>query len=353
MDDKQESKGKSVDETKKEFGDLLIGTFKRTFELSALPDMRQHYFSATKKVEKWMCYSDYAIGNSDKPNDVITFTLVPYVDDFVDLAKYIQSLAKKDIKKTRTVNEDFTTFLKTYPLLNVSFVLTNNKYLFFDSRDNLKQFLENNFKMLTEQCDHWKKTTPGNAAYYETIKKKYKCVLELVKKGKKLDIIANMVLTTLLGAYVSSIVVEEARVKKLGWFSDRDAINDVCDNVSIDLFYRYLWGIVEYGGEFLASPASSKANNFYEEFARLPDYIAGTIADYDFRKDHVSKDKFTTVLREYISENTHNNFIFRLDFNHDGKNTLSMTRVMILNKKSIWKKLGQFFKKLFNRKVRK
>ena len=42
---------------------------------------------------------------------------------------------------------------------------------------------------------------------------------------------------------------------------------------------------------------------FYEEFNRMADIIAGTMADYNLRDNVISADKFDTVLTEFIADN--------------------------------------------------
>ena len=140
-----------------------------------------------------------------------------------------------------------------------------------------------------------------------------------------------MLLITFLGACVSSRVLKKLdNVELFGWFSDRDAINEICDNFSIDLFYYYLSGLME--GEnfkFVASPAGSKANAFYEELVRIPDYIAGALSDYNMKDNLISKDKFDEILKNYMADNKHNNFVFRI-FIEDDK--LSCSRITLHKK---------------------
>lgn len=127
-----------------------------------------------------------------------------------------------------------------------------------------------------------------------------------------------MTLVAFIGAYVSSRVIKALDIDIFGWFSDRDAINEVCDNFSVLLFHTYLHGLLDGKPfQFVAAQAGSTDNAFYEQLVRIPDYVAGTLADYNMEQDIISKDKFDSMLTNYMAENTHNNFVYTLSFKDD------------------------------------
>ena len=55
----------------------------------------------------------------------------------------------------------------------------------------------------------------------------------------------------------------------------------------------------------------------YEELVRIPDYVAGTLADYNFEENEISKSKFEKILQNFMAENDKNNFVFKIDFSSD------------------------------------
>jgi len=292
----------------------LLHVLQETFDKSAKQTLKTKYLKELNGVKKWTCYSDYSFDNKEKANDVISFTLVPYIDDFEDLSKHIKSLVKVDIKKTRKVDDKFIQFLKKYPILNFSFILDDRKNLFSNNQDDLKVALENTLKHIRNDFNRWKTERPEQEEYYNKIDKQLKCVLELIKNKKKLKIISDMLLITFLGAYVSSFLADETKAEIFGWFSDRDAINEICENVSIDIFNYYFATQIEHNCQFVAAPAASTDNAFYEELVRIPDYITGALADYNHETDQISKDKFDTVLTEFMAENEFNSFVFKVKF---------------------------------------
>lgn len=107
----------------------LLKIISQTFDKTTISDLNYYYLKATVGISKWTCYSDYCFDDNNKPNDVVCFTLVPYIDDPEKLSSHIKSIAAVDIKKTRQVREEFTDFLKEYPLINFSFILPDSSVL--------------------------------------------------------------------------------------------------------------------------------------------------------------------------------------------------------------------------------
>jgi hypothetical protein len=82
----------------------------------------------------------------------------------------------------------------------------------------------------------WTKGSPHLVSYHKQIEKKLREVIQLVDHRKKLKILKNLFLATSIGSYLCTEFANRTDAKMLTWFSDRDEINDVSDNFSIDLF---------------------------------------------------------------------------------------------------------------------
>jgi hypothetical protein len=302
----------------KEINNPIFQVIDGTFEKSTKTDLEKYYLKLTNGVKKWTCYSDYCFGDSNKPNDVVCFTLIPYVVDFEELCDNIQALANVDIKKTRKVRDEFVEFLKSFPLINFSFILNDKKKIFGKDHDAVKKSLKATYTEIKKKYSEWSKNQPEQREDYKQIIKKLNCIIQLIDSNKKIKQIIDMTLVTFIGAYVCSRVIKDLDLEIFGWFSDRDAINEICDNSSISLFHTYLHGFLDGKPfQFVASPAGSTDNPFYEQLVRIPDYVAGALADYDMENDLISKDKFDTMLTDYMAENVHNNFVYTLSLIED------------------------------------
>lgn len=205
-------------------------------------------------------------------------------------------------------------FFKTYPLINFSFVFNKKNKIFGNNQQEQKKSLLLSLDEIKKQYIYFKENEPENSERYGVIIKKIDNLIKDIKNNKKIKQTINMFLITLYGAYVVSEIIKDIEIEKFGWFSDRDAINDLSDMLSIDFLSFYLNGMTNGKKfDFIASPARCTDNPFYEELVRIPDYISGTLADYNMKENVISKEKFKTVLNKYMSGNDFNNFIYKID----------------------------------------
>lgn len=71
-------------------------------------------------VTKWFLCSDYCIEDINKPNDVISFVLYPYIWDFDKWNEVVSSMQKTDLKHCRQISPFFVSSLSR----DISLVLT-------------------------------------------------------------------------------------------------------------------------------------------------------------------------------------------------------------------------------------
>lgn len=153
----------------KEINNPIFQVIDGTFEKSTKTDLEKYYLKLTNGVKKWTCYSDYCFGDSNKPNDVVCFTLIPYVVDFEELCDNIQALANVDIKKTRKVRDEFVEFLKSFPLINFSFILNDKKKIFGKDHDAVKKSLKATYTEIKKKYSEWSKNQPEQREDYKQI----------------------------------------------------------------------------------------------------------------------------------------------------------------------------------------
>jgi len=72
--------------------DEVIKVIDDTIFKSTINDLK-NYISDNPSHDKWLIYSDYCIGDSSKPNDVVSFTVMPYDDYPENIKDKIFSLA--------------------------------------------------------------------------------------------------------------------------------------------------------------------------------------------------------------------------------------------------------------------
>ncbi len=301
----------------------FLAAFNDTFYKSSYTDFKK-FFLDNKDVKKWMICSDYAIGDKNKKNDIVTFTFYPYIIDHQLLQKAIKALAPKDLKNTRTINEDFLSFVKEAPILNISVALSRKRKL--DYINNERDFFTISIDMIIKQLKDWVISTPEGKEYYESLIKKMNELKILVKSpSTNLKIIRDIEIISQLIAYLCLEINLIIDVELLGWFSDRDKLLEykkakfkspiifdfignlyhvLCENHSdkIKSKAKLVYGVPEQDGTL-----------FYDELNKIPDYICGTLADYDTQKNEISHQKFNTMLTSFFINNP-KNLMFKLDF---------------------------------------
>ena len=310
---------------------IILNLLNSTFDKSTISQIENNYLKNLKSITKWMCYSDYCLDDKTKPNDVITFSIIPYIDEFLTVENFIKETAKTDIKKTSIVNEKFIEFLKLYPIINFSFILNDRKNLFGNNHEEIKVNLINQYILIRGQYELWIKNEPERETYYKPFLKKIDSCINLIKNSKKIKQLIDVILIPLLGGYVSNVILN--RVDKLeifGWFSDRDKLLDVENGIAINFFHNNLHVLIDNKNfQFATSLSDCNFDIFYDQYIKIPDYIVGTLADYDLENNQISKDKFNTVLTNYMGDNQYNNYVFRI-FKKD--NNYNCEKIMIMKK---------------------
>ena len=173
-------------------------------------------------------------------------------------------------------------------------------------------------KIVNEDIPNWDKNRSHLKDYHSQLAKKTNELIRLVENDKKIRILKNLFLITSIGSYICTQFANRTKAEIFGWFSDRDEINDIADNFSIDLFnIQFCEYLINRNCQFVGARASSKDNEFYKEFIKIPDFITGTLADYNFQNGQVSHDKFIPMLRELVADNERNIFVFRIKFKDD------------------------------------
>lgn len=313
----------------------MMITFHSTFEKTLQHDLFRQ-LEKYRHIPEWMCISDYAISKgSDKPNRVFTFTFIPNLsfeplfpqralsplfptNSFYEfLMEAIPKFAPCEIKHTRSVSSNFIWLLNNFPVINISVVLENDKYLSLKNQEDFISIAKHDLESLSNiTIPRWIHNEPEREKEYMKQKKKIDTVLRLLDHKKKVSLIKDILLIMPIGAYLSSRIANYTRAKKWCWVSDRDSINDVADHFSAMMFNIYLNEFLEDRECcFFVTPSGSNDSEWYVELTKLPDYITGTLADFNMKNNLVSHDKFIPILRDHIADNLANHYVLKLNFN--------------------------------------
>lgn len=295
---------------------ILLQLLNNTFDKSTKENIKNNYLKHLQDVTKWKCFSDYCFDDKNKPNDVVTFSIFPYITDYYLVENHIKEIAKTDIKNAKIIQNKFIKFLKEYPLINFSFILKDRKLFFGDTSEKRKEGVLQNLNSAKKLYETWIANEPEKEEYYKKAIKIIDVCITEATNGKKINIYIDIFLISFLGAYVAYIILNELKeIEVFGWFSDRDKTFDIGNGIITNFFQNNLHGLLtdtKSSYQFATSISNSNFDIFYDQFIKVPDYIAGTLADYNMDKNLISKDKFDKMLTDYMGDNTHNNFVFRI-----------------------------------------
>lgn len=266
--------------------------------------------------KKWIIVSDYVF-DKNKPQDVITFSIMPHVKDFNELKNKINTLQKKDIKHSDSINPEFIKFFQEFPIFNISISINKKFKLFTDE----KLFSNQQISGYIKQIDHWIENEKNIEKYIKQKDLLIKLLGKLNKKEPSFKEIRRIffigAITTYLMYLITSFI---PKLEVIGWFSDRDTIIYYKEKeLGGYLIFQYIQDLYHVFCESTNLRQSNIAfglpeeqgEMWFDELVRLPDFIAGTLADYNKEENEFSHDKFIPLF-ERVFTNENKNLIFNV-----------------------------------------
>jgi len=296
---------------------------KETIEKSIFEELVT-WFSELPDNAEWYVISDYCFEDREKKNDVASFSVLLNHDKLKNIKEYINSFTPKDIKSTRTVSPAFLQYVNSPVIFTFTFVLDRSSKLLRDyaEKDNMQSFLPefHNFVKIIESNSSFEK------GFVESVLRRAKQFHESFKTKNFNARLSRQIY--LVATFASLIFLYLNKVKKpshIAWVSDRDALVDKYDGFVYDL--AYFMFLAEYSQDtsvregakplridkphFIFPLPAKSGSNEYDELIRIPDYLAGTLADLDIDANEFTKDKYYTVLKSSLV-NSKNHAIIHL-----------------------------------------
>lgn len=256
--------------------------------------------------------SDYCLNDAGKNHDVYAFEIVLNHDTRKAMAEYVRAVAPRDLKASRTTSEGLGQYLASPVTFSVNFVVARETNALRDyvSGERLRAFLP----VARNLVQDWARNNAEHAAYFEAVDRRLKQLnLEVARKQPSDRLIRQIMLVAAFGAYVLDILDIAKAPQAIKWISDRDAMFDRHDNVAFDLAYLF-WLVSRSSRCGSQGPVPNVAFglpgmdgvNDYAELIRLPDYLAGTLADVTLPDLEFSHEKFPPIFRQVFVEASNN-----------------------------------------------
>ncbi|MHB9100122.1 MAG: hypothetical protein ACYC2E_01190 [Sulfuricella sp.] len=263
------------------------------FDKSAINDFR-NFLEENPQVKKWQIAADFCLHDKERPNNAFAFTIIPY-DDYHDVLKAeIQGALPKDLKKTRDIDDDAAAFLVHPRRFHFGFVFQDppavfNNGLGSDALKVARESLAITLEFMVRQG-----RSKENMCRLKELKQKAQA------NNFNVELLSDLYMLSYLFSFVTLLLARERSVEIVGWFSDRDSMTTWCDGVVWDISRENLYGLAEHLNISLPAdmpliavptPDAEKNAMWFDEYVRLPDYIAGILAAWNFTTNELPGDK--------------------------------------------------------------
>lgn len=261
----------------------ILEDLERTINKSTIEEFR-NFLNCFPNISKWMIISDYCFNDPKRPNNCISFIIYPYTVDLNTIQYKINQLAKKDLKHSRTISQEFCDFYQKGTFYSINFIIEHkNCFAHSLSIDSIRILINQYLRLL----DTWIKNQPHKKDYYEKIKRNMRQILiQTERKTFNRKLFIQIVTTTFLASYLTYLLIKETKVEVISWFSDADKIINSFNGIAYNLYEIINHTLCVYKiGEDYHHPKivllSSDADIFYDSMIRLADYICGFVSEFD------------------------------------------------------------------------
>ncbi|RHX83580.1 hypothetical protein [Leptospira stimsonii] len=290
----------------------LLDCIDKVFEADIKEDFLTHYVKKHGGNVKWLIASDYQF-DPQFHNVIITYSCFSYNKEFSSKLSDIRSTDQREIKKVRKIRRKYLVHLQKENVFSVSFILPKNKYIFWENQKDAKVIILDTLLSIESQIKDWEERKTGDPEYYESLKRKIKIIKNDLNGNKKIKEGIRAVVTSLLSAYICAKIALIFQCEVVGWFSDRDSVNDVYENISKDLSHINFNALVEpLETKFVVAGATSGSGNWYEELVLLPDLITGALSNFDSEKNESKTKKHHEIMRHLLVKKKYNAYVIRV-----------------------------------------
>lgn len=289
----------------------LLDTSYRTISLEM-----DRWFAAYPSDIAWNVFSDYCIGDKNKANDAFSFAVVLNHDRQANISEYIAAVAPSDLKKSRSPSVGLISYLRSPVVFSVSYVVERSSKLLRDyaTDDNIISELAG----MRELVGLTIASSMETASYYRAVDKRLASFEMAMKRpGRNSHLARQIFLCAGFAAVLLRTLDNTKRPKFVRWISDRDPMFDQHDQVAFDLAKLYFDLLRQAGGtarfhpEFTFGLPGWDGVNQYNEFIRIPDYLAGTMADIALPSMDFTHDKFRPIFAD-VFVNSQNNALVEI-----------------------------------------
>lgn len=276
------------------------------------------WFGQYPAAASWSVVSDYVVGDPGKQNDAYSFVIILKHDSDEKIASYIAATSPSDLKASRTPPNGLLDYLCCPVTFSLTFVVARDSanLRIAVTQETMSLFVT----ALREIVADWAAAEPPNARYYGELNGRLRMLeSELARRQPSLGLLRRIFLVASFAATVLGMLNEAKSPISIRWISDRDAMFDRHDSVAFDLAWlmfqimrRRKGGVIDLRRpQIVFATPGMDGKTEYAEFVRMPDYLAGTLADIKLPHMMFTHRKFPPIF-DRLLVNSPNNAIVEL-----------------------------------------
>lgn len=254
-------------------------------------------------TDRWLIFSDYVLGQRNRPNDVFAFTLLPGGQYLSPLMHACQANAKRDFKDIRDVSEPMMDLLRDPRLFTFCFIIDPSRRI-TQNAAAVRGMFDRSIERLSGK--------PDRALREREIKALRAMRSKAASPGFNVCLFDNILLGATFAAFLTVLISRTCRVSRAAWFSDRDSIVSsykafayflYAQNVAV-LSHRHSPGS---SGPSLGvnAPVEEGGTLWCDALLRVPDHFAGMVSAWNFVQDTIPETlKYRQVLQNGIADNS-------------------------------------------------
>lgn len=306
-------------------------------------DDLQRWFAPYGPGAAFYIISDYCVGDPRKNHDVYAFEIILNHDRLENISDYILAVAPRDLKSSRKASEGLGKYITCPVAFSVSFVVSRETQGLrsYATADAIAGFVPEARRVVGQ----WITNSPEHSDYLQHMDRRLKLLgAEMTQKRRNDKLIRQIFLVATFAAYIFELLDLSRAPAAVRWISDRDAMFDRHDGLAFDLAF-FFWLVVR-SDRWATSPPIPRLSfaspgmdgkTEYAELIRLPDYLAGTLADVALPEMVFSHDKFPPLFSQLFVDSSNNAVVQVLQ---DGE-VLTTRRVLFGKPRSAWQPLQQ------------
>ena len=251
------------------------------------------------RTTRWGIFSDYVIGDRDRPSDTFVFTVAPFGMHLQGLFELALEKSTPDLKDVKAIPEEMHGLLNDARFYSFCFSLRKGDSLPFD-RKTIDHGMRDLVRTLRAQG--------GPTAAFA---KNFSAVLSRVRANSfSAKLFSDIVFTASIVSYLICLISRTCLVRpdRIGWFSDRDRITSAYGELVKHLIELEVPATCSENFEGWRGPVvgvnGQQTGKFWcDGILRVPDYLAGTLSVLCFDRETMSTDagKFVDMLQNVMA----------------------------------------------------